>query len=139
MVPDGRVPADVMGYYLLSAETSFSAAHTLPNVEKCERFHGHNWRVRLTVRVDASALGAGGMGIDFRKLEETAQAVVADFDHAYLNELEPFQHAPPTAERLAAVTCSRAAEHLATAAPGVEVAEIEIWETPEYRVVYRPQ
>ena len=128
-----------MGYYLLSAETSFSAAHTLPGVPKCERFHGHNWRVRLTVRVDASALDAGGMALDFREIERTAQDVVADFDHAYLNDLEPFQTYPPTAERVATVACERAARRLATSAPTVTVEEVEVWETPEYRVLYRSQ
>ena len=128
-----------MGYYLLSAETSFSAAHTLPNVPKCERFHGHNWRVRLTVRIDDSKLGPDGMGLDFRQIEETARAVVADFDHAYLNELEPFESCPPTAERVAFVACTRARERLAATSPAVDVTEVEVWETPEYRVVYRAQ
>ena len=128
-----------MGYYLLSAETSFSAAHTLPNVPKCERFHGHNWRVRLTVRVNGSELGPDGMCMDFRDLEETVNAVVADFDHAYLNELEPFRDVPPTAERVASVACTRAVERLSVSAPGVEVTEVEVWETAEYRIIYRPQ
>ncbi len=128
-----------MGCYLLSAETTFSAAHTLPNVPKCERFHGHNWRVRLTVRVDEHALGPDGMGIDFRDLEETARAIVADFDHAYLNDLEPFQSSPPTAERIALVAGTRAVKRFATATPPIVVSEIEVWETPEYRVVYRPE
>ena len=79
------------------------------------------------------------MGIDFRQIEETAREVVADFDHAYLNELEAFENCPPTAERVAFVVCTRAMERLAATAPVVEVTEVEVWETPEYRVVYRAQ
>ena len=33
------------GYFLLSAEATFSAAHTLPGAGACEQMHGHNWRV----------------------------------------------------------------------------------------------
>lgn len=126
-----------MSYFLLSAESEFSAAHTLPNVDKCERFHGHNWRVRLTIRVDASALESG-MAVDFRELEQTAKAVVADFDHAYLNELQPFRDRLPTAEEISRIVGERAAERLHKGAPHVQLYEVEAWETPGYRVVYRP-
>lgn len=128
-----------MAHYLLSAEAGFSAAHTLPAVEMCDRFHGHNWRVRLTVRVEERALDAGGMGVDFRVIERVAQDVVADFEHRYLNDLEPFRHQPPTAERLARVVAERAGTRLADAAPGASVEEVTVWELPEYRVVYRPR
>jgi len=125
-------------YYLLSAEAGFSAAHTLPGVDMCERFHGHNWRVRLTVRVAESRLDGLGMGVDFRQIERVTQETVADFEHRYLNDLPEFGDRPPTAERVASLVCARAAARLATAAPTAEVAQVEVWETPQYRVVYRP-
>ena len=127
-----------MSHYLLSAEAMFSAAHTLPGVEMCERFHGHNWRVRLTVRVPEEALDAQGMGVDFRRIEELAKGCVADFEHRYLNDLAPFRDRPPTAERLARVICERAREGLGRVAPVATVMEVEVWETPQYRVAYRP-
>lgn len=127
-----------MAHYLLSAETTFSAAHTLPGVEQCDQLHGHNWRVRVTVRVDEAALDAGGMGVDFRDIEQIAEGSVADFDHRYLNDLEPFRTAPPTAERIARVICTRAASRLAATAPHAAVDEVAVWELPEYRVVFRP-
>ncbi len=77
--------------------------------------------------------------MDFRKIEETAREVVEDFDHAYLNDLEPFERHPPTAERVAFVACTRATERLAEVAPAIQVTEVEVWETPEFRVVYRAQ
>ncbi len=128
-----------MPRYLVSAETTFSAAHTLPGVELCERLHGHNWRVRLTVAVEESALDRGGMGLDFRVVETLARETVADFDHRYLNDLEPFRHRPPTAERIAKVVSDRAAQRLARDGAAALVEEVEVWETPAYRVVYRPQ
>ena len=124
--------------YLLSAEAAFAAAHTLPGVEKCERMHGHNWSVRLTVRVDESALDSGGMAVDFRVVEDALRDAVADFDHAYLNELEPFLQVPPTAERIARVVCDRAAATLGAGAAVATIEAVEVWETPQYRVEYRP-
>jgi 6-pyruvoyltetrahydropterin/6-carboxytetrahydropterin synthase len=127
-----------VGHFLLSADATFSAAHTLPGIEMCERMHGHNWRVRLTVKVDDSALDQVGMGVDFRVVERIANEVVADFEHRYLNELEAFRDRLPTAEHVAHVVATRAAARLKTSAPSACVAEVELWETPEYRLVYRP-
>ena len=127
-----------MGSYLLSAEAGFSAAHTLPGIDMCERFHGHNWRVRVTVRVPEASLDRLGMGVDFRTIETVVKDSVKDFEHRYLNELDPFREKPPTAERIARLVFDRARDRLKAEAPAAEVAEIELWEMPEYRVVYRP-
>jgi 6-pyruvoyltetrahydropterin/6-carboxytetrahydropterin synthase len=127
-----------MAHYLLSAEAGFSAAHTLPGVDKCDRLHGHNWRLRLTVQVDEEALERTGMGVDFRMIEDIARQAVADFDHRYLNEMEPFRRYAPSAERIAKVVFTRAAEHLGERAPAASLVEVEVSELPEYRVVYRP-
>lgn len=125
-------------HFLLSAETSFSAAHHLPGVETCDRVHGHDWRVRLTVRVEAATLGPSGMAVDFREVEGTARAAVDDFEHRDLNRLEVFAGTAPTAELVARIVCQRAAARLASAAPAAQVEEVEVWETPTFRVVYRP-
>ena len=124
--------------FLLSAETSFSAAHHLPGVDTCDRVHGHDWRVRLTVRVEATALGPSGMAVDFREVEGTARATVDDFEHRDLNRLDVFAGTAPTAEQVARIVCQRAEARLAKAAPAARVEEVEVWETPTFRVVYRP-
>lgn len=126
-------------HYLLSADAAFSAAHTLPGVDMCERMHGHNWRVRVTVRVEAAALDQVGMGVDFRVLERTAAEAVADFEHRYLNDLDDFKDGPPSAERMARVICGRMERRLHAVAPAATVVEVELWEMPQYRVVYRPR
>jgi 6-pyruvoyltetrahydropterin/6-carboxytetrahydropterin synthase len=79
-----------------------------------------------------------GMGVDFREIEHLAREVVADFEHRYLNDLPEFAERPPTAERVAKIVYDRATERLASIAPSAEVANVEVWETPEYRVVYCP-
>jgi 6-pyruvoyltetrahydropterin/6-carboxytetrahydropterin synthase len=124
-------------HFLISAETSFSAAHHLPGVDTCDRIHGHDWRVRLTVRVDAAALGPSGMAVDFREVEGTARAAVEDFEHRDLNRLEAFAGTAPTAEQVARIVFQRAQARLA-GAQAARVEEVEVWETPTFRVVYRP-
>ena len=127
-----------MGQYTLSAEAGFSAAHRLPDVDECDRLHGHNWRVRLSVCVSEADLDSVGMGIDFRKIEQIARGAVADFDHSYLNDLEPFRGKHPTAELVAKVVFERAAAQIASTAPDAKLVEVEAWEMSDYRVSYRP-
>ena len=127
-----------MSHFLLSAETSFSAAHTLAGVDQCARMHGHNWRVRVTVRVGADGLDAHGMGVDFRDLERLTREAVADFEHRYLNELPAFAQRSPSAETIARVVSERVTDRLAGHPSGVAVTQVELWEMPQYKVVYRP-
>ena len=126
------------GYYLLSAETTFSAAHRLPGAGTCEQLHGHNWRVRITVRVDEALLDRQGMGVDFRVIKEIVKSSVSEFDHAYLNDLEPFKEHPPTAELIAREVYRRSQTLLKEASRSVTIAEVEAWEMAGYRAVYRP-
>ena len=126
-----------MAYYLLSAEAGFSAAHTLPGVDMCERMHGHNWRVQVTARVDGESLDDNGMGVDFRALADMVRAAVGEFEHRYLNELDAFADRRPTAECIAQVIYERVAERLAVTAPAARLTEVALWEMPEFRVVYR--
>lgn len=127
-----------MAHFLLSAEATFSAAHTLPDVPRCDRMHGHNWRVRVTVRVNVDALDHRGMGVDFRLIEQATQDAVAEFDHTYLNEITPFLERPPTAERMAVVVEERVRERLSRDAPAARITAVDVWELPQYRVSYRP-
>ena len=91
------------------------------------------------VRVTEEALDPSGMGVDFREIERTVQTTVSDFDHALLNDLEPFRERSPTAETVARVICERAIERLASVAPSATVYSVDAWETPEYRVTYYPE
>ena len=54
--------------YELMVEGWFSAAHFLRNYKgKCEKLHGHNWKVQIFIRV--SELKKSGIGIDFKILK----------------------------------------------------------------------
>lgn len=126
------------GVFLLSAEAGFAAAHTLPGVDMCSRMHGHNWRVRVTVRVAAERMDALGMGVDFRDIERHTRQAVSEFEHRYLNDLPAFATHPPTAETIARVVAERVAAGLAGHPSEAAVATVELWETPLYKVTYRP-
>jgi 6-pyruvoyltetrahydropterin/6-carboxytetrahydropterin synthase len=100
--------------------------------------HGHNWRVRVTVRIDAGRLDTHGMGVDFRDLERHTRDAVADFEHRYLNELPDFVTSPPSAETIARVVSDRVGGRLSGHPSGARVTQVELWEMPQYKVVYRP-
>jgi 6-pyruvoyltetrahydropterin/6-carboxytetrahydropterin synthase len=127
-----------MGTFYLSAEAGFSAAHTLPGVAMCDRMHGHNWRVQVTVRLAEGSLDSAGMGVDFRTLERLVTESVADFEHRYLNDLPEFADGPPSAERLTRIVAGRLGAALAREAPTATISEVALWEMPQYRVIYRP-
>ena len=79
------------------------------------------------------------MGVDFRIIEQVAREAVSDFDHGYLNDLEPFKSRIPTAENVASIVSERAASALQHRGLRAKVSEVEVWETPGYRVTYRTE
>ena len=82
-------------------DTHFSAAHHLRDYPgDCEKPHGHNWKVRVTVR--ATELDHLGMGIDFRDLKAAVKKVLDTLDHRDLNEHPDFRQVNPSSEHLAA-------------------------------------
>jgi 6-pyruvoyltetrahydropterin/6-carboxytetrahydropterin synthase len=81
-------------------EYAFEAAHRLPNVpagHKCERLHGHSYRVgvHITGPVDDHA----GWVRDFADLSYAMRPILDLLDHYYLNEVEGLEN--PTSEVLA--------------------------------------
>ena len=54
--------------YALTVRSSFSAAHRLAEYEgNCERLHGHNWQVEITV--ESGELDSRGMALDYRVMK----------------------------------------------------------------------
>ena len=87
--------------FQISVETHFSSGHHLRNYPgNCERPHGHNWKVKITVK--ASELDELGMGIDFRTVKKSLGPVIEDLDHRNLNELPAFTNKNPSSENIAA-------------------------------------
>ena len=81
-------------------ERTFSASHQLRNYKgRCERLHGHNWRVRVCVA--AKEVNASGMVIDFHELDEMMAKAIDPFDHRHLNDTVHFAKENPSAENIA--------------------------------------
>ncbi len=60
----------------------FSAAHFITfNGNICERLHGHNWRMDVSVSGD---LDENGYVFDFIALRDACQTIVAELDHRVL-------------------------------------------------------
>ena len=90
-----------MSCYTLKVLTDFSSAHTLRDYPgECSRLHGHNWK--LEVEVTGRELDKIGMVLDFKTIRKHAKEVIADLDHHYLNDIQPFDTINPTAENIAA-------------------------------------
>ena len=120
--------------YELSIEARFSAAHRLRDYEgDCEKLHGHNWLLRVTV--ESGQLNRLGMVMDFRDLKARVRDILKEFDHAYLNDLERFGRENPTTENLARFVCEEVARRLPE---GVRLKDVTAWETPGCGATYRP-
>ena len=125
--------------YEISKDFVFSAAHQIRlHGGKCERLHGHNWRVRVHVR--ASTLDRIGMVIDFADLQRMVAEIGARFDHRNVNEVPPFDQENTTAELLARFFFTEARARLAPVDGGrVTVARVEVWENEGSLAVYREE
>jgi len=123
--------------YEISKDFLFSAAHQIRlHPGKCERLHGHNWRVRIHAR--ASSLNALGMVVDFADLQRMVAEIGSRFDHRNVNEVPPFDEVNSTAENLARFFYEEARRRLRDQEGGrVTVAKVEVWENEGSLAVYR--
>ena len=86
--------------YDIFIKTHFAGAHHLRDYPgDCELPHGHNWKVKVTVR--ASEVDDVGMGIDFKLLKKHVKEVVDRLDHRDLNKMEEFSVLNPSSEHIA--------------------------------------
>jgi 6-pyruvoyltetrahydropterin/6-carboxytetrahydropterin synthase len=115
--------------YEVTVEDSFAAGHYLRNYKgKCENPHGHNYRVRVTLR--GTELDKAGLLLDFKDLKEVMRHVIDRLDHQMLNEIEPFTALNPSAENLAKYFYDEAGARLKSLTQGrVVIGDVTIWET----------
>lgn len=111
----------------VSKEFTFDAAHFLTKYQgKCERLHGHTYRLRVTVE---GPVGDDGMVMDFVELKRLVKEKVIDrYDHQNLNDF--FEN--PSAELVA----MKIWEDLSGELP-VRLSEVTLWETADSFVTYR--
>jgi len=90
----------------ISKTFNIEAAHRLPHVppgHKCERLHGHSFRITLHVTGDVDP--QLGWIVDFAELTQAFAPLHALLDHHYLNEVPGLEN--PTSENLARFVLER--------------------------------
>lgn len=115
--------------YELTVEDSFAAGHYLRNYKgKCANPHGHNYKVRLTLR--GAELDKAGLLLDFKDLKGLIKHVIERLDHQMLNEIAPFIELNPSAENIAKYFYDETNDLLTSLTGGrVALKHVTIWET----------
>jgi 6-pyruvoyltetrahydropterin/6-carboxytetrahydropterin synthase len=119
--------------YTVRIEDGFAAAHFLTRYHgKCERLHGHNYKVFITAA--GKTLDDGGMLLDFGILKAAMRKVTNELDHSSLNDHPAFNDGCPSAERIAFFVYDR----MHAAMPDVSFTLVEVFETDRNRATYSP-
>ena len=117
----------------ISRSRTFSASHQLRGYEgRCERLHGHNWKVR--VHVTSHKLDDRGMVIDFHNLDEAMLKTIEPFEHRHLNEVKPFDKLNPSAENLAFIIGESVKDQLGGSE--ILIKKCDVWENDLSRARY---
>ena len=120
------------GTYALTVRATIAAAHRLKEYGgNCERLHGHNWRVEVTV--ESGSLDARGIALDFREIKSSLSDLLSRFDHMYLNDVPPFDGMNPSSENLARHIYEEMEKRVP---PPVRVARVTVWESEDARAEY---
>ncbi len=115
---------------LLSKDFTFDAAHNLINYHgKCERLHGHTYKLRVIVE---GTPDSEGMIIDFIELKALVkERILSRLDHSYINEII----SQPSAENIALWIWDELEESVKR--ENCSLYEIHVWETADSRVILR--
>ena len=117
----------------LMVETTFSAAHQLKGYRgKCERLHGHNWKVQ--VHVIAEKLNEIDIAMDFHEMKSLTNEVVSALDHCILNEIFPFTEKNPSSENIAKWVYDSLRKKVGDEA--VQLSAVTVWESDNDSATY---
>jgi len=111
-------------------EFTFDAAHYLEKYHgKCERLHGHTYRLAVTVKGEPDS---EGMVMDFLELKAIVkEKVLSALDHSCLNDMVP----QPTTENMVLWIKEKLEPEFK--GKNCSLAEIELWESPGSSVILR--
>ncbi|MCL2832743.1 MAG: 6-carboxytetrahydropterin synthase QueD [Treponema sp.] len=113
--------------YSLRVETEFAAAHFLSHYHgKCEKLHGHNYRVRLWIK--SVGLDEGGMAADFSLLKKALKEAVDLLDHTNMNDNDVFKN-DPSAERIARFIFEQVTDRLPQLGINIKPSAVDVFET----------
>ncbi len=121
--------------YYVTVIKHFSAAHHLRDYEgKCERQHGHNYKIELELK--SPLVDRSGMVADFTTVRQALEKLLLRFDHQDLNEIKPFDKLNPTAENIAKLIWEEM--NLKFNTRRVKVSKVTVWETESSYATYGP-
>ena len=110
----------------------FSGAHRLRKYKgKCEKLHGHNWKVEVVV---SGEVDKSGIVLDFTILKQCLENVLSTLDHKYLNSIPYFKKNNPSSENTAIYIFSRIGKLLIN--HNVQVKKVVVWESEQQCVSY---
>jgi 6-pyruvoyltetrahydropterin/6-carboxytetrahydropterin synthase len=122
--------------YYATVIKHFSAAHHLRDYEgKCERIHGHNYKVELQLK--SPIVDRSGMVADFTVIRQVLDKLLQRFDHQDLNLVKPFDKLNPTAENIAKLVYEEM--NLKFNTRKVKVSMVTVWETDSSFATYGPR
>ena len=114
--------------FVVKTEAEFAAAHFLTHYHgKCERLHGHNYRVVVYLR--GETLDSGGMLADFLRVKSALRKILGDLDHTNLNDNSVFK-GDPSAERIAEYIFNRMKTELPAYDVNAAMSAVDVYETP---------
>jgi 6-pyruvoyltetrahydropterin/6-carboxytetrahydropterin synthase len=112
--------------YTIKVQSHFSAAHNLRGYQgKCEKLHGHNWKVEAELA--APELNKLAMVCDFKQIKQKLEKVLKGLDHSHLNRLSYFKKNNPTSEKIAEFIYYRLKRLIK--AKGLKLNKVSVWET----------
>lgn len=127
--------------YELKKSFNISCAHRLNNhllnneenkqcFGKCTNFHGHNYKVILTIRQNWLD-NTTNMIVNFDEIKKIFKIEIDDmYDHKLLNDCPGFETTIPTAEVMAFVFYNRLKDYIR------ELYSVEVFETDTASAVY---
>ena len=118
----------------VAVSTTFSAAHAIKGMTgECEKLHGHNWKVEVSVITED--LDERGVSIDYRELRSLLQQTIRPMDHSVLNEVPELENISPTCESLARYIYDTLAPEVP---PHGRLALVRVWESEYSSAAYAP-
>jgi 6-pyruvoyltetrahydropterin/6-carboxytetrahydropterin synthase len=119
--------------YELMIEDHFAAAHQLRKYSgKCEKLHGHNWKVQVTIT--AERLNEIGLGMDFKELKKITRDVLCTLEHSFLNDIFPFTEINPSSENIAKWIYETLKKKINN--ENIELTGITVWESDTASATY---
>lgn len=127
-----------MGKYTLVKHFWMACAHAIKGAGKCERIHGHNFKI--TFCVEGHQLDDKGMLIDFR---EVKHALEERYDHHLLNDFPEFDPERggvyPSTEKMAEVFFQHIKSLCQKKANNPRLKWVEVQETKEAYARYEEE